>query len=183
MNLNLIIFSALNSLIDKSPIFDTLISFLAQQFSYFVIAGAAIFLCIHKEIFSKKQPLAALARKFLEIFNVFVVALVSWILAHVFKLVFHTSRPLELLLKHPSLFAADGFAFPSGHATFFAALATAVLFYHRKAGIILWVCAVVISIARVIAGVHYPVDIAGGWILGSLVAFLFYRIFKQRKIA
>lgn len=38
-----------------------------------------------------------------------------------------------------------------------------------------FVWATVVSVARVFAGVHYPRDIAAGWCLATIVAFLFFR--------
>ena len=69
------------------------------------------------------------------------------------------------------LFSESGYAFPSGHATFFMALAFALFFNHKKAGYVFILFALLIGIARIIAGVHFPVDILGGFILGFFIAF------------
>jgi undecaprenyl-diphosphatase len=70
-----------------------------------------------------------------------------------------------------SLFAESWYSFPSGHATFFMALAVSIFLSHKKAGYLFMFFALLIGIARIIAGVHFPVDILGGFVIGALVAF------------
>jgi membrane-associated phospholipid phosphatase len=43
--------------------------------------------------------------------------------------------------------------------------------------------ALLIGVARVIAGVHFPIDILGGFCIGFLVAYLFEKLeYKKLKI-
>jgi undecaprenyl-diphosphatase len=62
-------------------------------------------------------------------------------------------------------------SFPSDHATAAFAIAVALLLRHRRAGLVAMAMAVTVSVARVAVGVHYPADVAGGALLGSLAAF------------
>jgi len=71
---------------------------------------------------------------------------------------------------------------PSGHAIFMASLAGAsVLFKDRRIAIVLSVGAIIIAVARVVAGVHWPSDIIVGlilgWSIGCLLAKLFRKVF------
>ena len=43
-----------------------------------------------------------------------------------------------------------------------------------------YVVAFLIALSRVYLGVHYPFDVISGAILGSLWAYLFYRLYKKR---
>ena len=63
-------------------------------------------------------------------------------------------------------------AFPSSHATVFAALGMAIYLRDKKAGRWFLAGAVVIGLARIVAGVHYPLDILAGFLLGGLVAVI-----------
>ena len=57
-------------------------------------------------------------------------------------------------------------SFPSGHASFYFALAMGVYLYNKKLGKIYFILAFLISFARVFAGIHWPFDIAGGLAVG-----------------
>ena len=63
-------------------------------------------------------------------------------------------------------------SFPSSHAVLLFAFAGAVYFqrHHPRTAIFLLVLATLTIVARVMAGVHYPIDVAGGALLGLAVA-------------
>lgn len=63
-------------------------------------------------------------------------------------------------------------SFPSGHALAMFAIAAAVYHYNKKAGMLLYVTAILTGISRVVVGVHYPSDIIGGAVLGIIVGWL-----------
>jgi len=76
----------------------------------------------------------------------------------------------------------SGLSFPSAHATnhFAIAIFLIFVFYSRWKPIlpigILW--AGIISLAQVYVGVHYPVDVTVGALLGTTIGFATSRIFK-----
>ena len=79
---------------------------------------------------------------------------------------------------HP-LTTAAGFSFPSGHTTGTTALCVSLLVVlypvlHRRGRAVAVVAAVALSVAvaasRVLLGVHFPSDVIGGLLAGSLVA-------------
>ena len=65
-------------------------------------------------------------------------------------------------------------SFPSDHATAAFAIAVAILLRNRKAGLLALGMAAVLSVARVAVGTHYPGDVLGGAVLGTLCALFFY---------
>jgi undecaprenyl-diphosphatase len=75
----------------------------------------------------------------------------------------------HLFIKH----AAD-YGFPSDHASGAFAIAVALLLRHRRAGLLALVMATLIGVGRVMIGVHYPTDILGGAVLGTLCALVFW---------
>jgi len=79
-------------------------------------------------------------------------------------------RP-EALFEQLHLYvgASDGYGFPSGHSTFAAVCATILFFYVKKpiyrAGLVL--LAITIGLSRMYLGPHLPLDVVGGWALGT----------------
>ncbi len=168
--MNTSLFYTLYNFAHQSVSFDTTIIFFAEYFPYVVIILAGAFLLFHHDILKFQNPLRALARKWREIIIVFFSGIVGWGLASILKLVIHTPRPFVALSDVYALIPETGFAFPSGHATFFMALAVGIFMSHRKTGIFFIIAAILIGIARIMAGVHFPIDILGGFILGGACA-------------
>ena len=106
-----------------------------------------------------------------ELVSAFFPGLLAWILSVGLKILIHTERPFEILKNVSPLFPETGFAFPSTHAAVFSALAVSIFFFHKKAGYVFMFFAFVIGLSRVIAGVHFPVDILGGFALGAFIAY------------
>ncbi len=77
-------------------------------------------------------------------------------------------------LKHPR-----GFSFVSGHATTsFAVTIFMVLLLkkHYKFIGILFIWPLLFAYSRIYCGVHFPIDIFMGTILGTIIGFVFYRL-------
>ncbi len=156
---------------------DKIIVFFAQTFPYLVILFAGIFLLFHHDILnfkkeSIKQKFLAFKNKWPEIVLVFFSGIFAWGIATLLKVILKTPRPAVVFPQISSLLEKTDFSFPSGHATFFMALAVAIFFSHKKAGYYFIFFAIIIGLARITAGVHFPIDILGGFILGALIAYL-----------
>ena len=72
---------------------------------------------------------------------------------------------VELLVKCP-----DSYSFPSGHTASSFAAAVSILLYHKKGGIFAVLLAAVIAFSRMYLFVHFPTDILGGIMIGSMIA-------------
>ena len=169
--MNQAIFFFLYNLAHQSKVFDNIVVFFAVYFPYIVIFIAGVFLLMYHEVFKADNTFAVFLEKKKEILRAFVAGIVAWILDFFLKILFHIPRPTDVLPQVHPLFTETGFGFPSGHATFFMALAFSIYFFHKKAGYWFIFFAVLIGLARIIAGVHFPSDIVGGFILGWLVAY------------
>jgi undecaprenyl-diphosphatase len=92
---------------------------------------------------------------------------------------FHRARPCNVLPDVITPMGCTGtFSFPSSHAfNNFAAATFIVRFFPRLWGA-LFITAVLISISRIYLGLHYPSDVLGGAILGSVVGYLFATFVK-----
>lgn len=154
------IFYFFYNLAHQSIFFDNLIVFFAVYFPYLVILLAALFLIFYRKSWK-------------EFFLVFFSSGLAVFFDLIFKYLIHTPRPFVAFANISGLFPESGYAFPSGHATFFMALAISLFFLNKKTGYIFMFFALLIGIARIIAGAHFPIDILGGFILGGIVSYSF----------
>lgn len=177
MNENIFFF--FYSFAHQSVLGDQLIVFIAEIFPYIVLILAGLFILFHHEIFRADNPFQVLKQKYKEISSVVFSVIFAYIFAVLLKTLFQTSRPFQILDGVNALFLESGYAFPSGHSMVFMALGLAIFLMHQKAGHFFIFFAVLIGLARVMAGVHFPIDILGGFILGALVAILTRYIFLK----
>ena len=165
------IFFFFYNLAHRSEIFDQVVIFFAVYFPYIVIFLAGVFILMHHEVFKAESTFQVFLEKKKEILSSFLTGILAWILAHILKFLFSTIRPFEAFPQIQSLIRESGFSFPSGHAAFFMALAVSIFFFHKKAGYWFMFFALIIGVARIVVGVHFPIDILGGFILGALIAY------------
>jgi undecaprenyl-diphosphatase len=87
------------------------------------------------------------------------------------KAAFDRERPLLRYAEpDPLVGVPDSGSFPSGHAATSFAGATILSFAFPRLAPILLVLAAAVGFARVYVGVHYPLDILGGALLGAAIA-------------
>ncbi|MEK7190286.1 MAG: phosphatase PAP2 family protein [Patescibacteria group bacterium] len=167
--MNNTVFSFFYNLAHQSQILDSVIVFFAVYFPFVVVFGAGIFLF---RFFSWNPQTPEFFKKYKEFLPLFFSSVLAYCLAYILKILFHISRPILALPDIQPLLTKTSFSFPSEHATFFMALAFSIFFLHKKAGYIFMFFAFLIGLARIVAGVHFPIDILGGFILGIVVAFV-----------
>jgi len=141
-----------------------IITFVASFLIWILFAGLGVLWVIDGKI-KKEQVIHAL-------FSTFT----AWLMAFSIKVFFPTIRPFLIDGSTPGTLTVphDG-AFPSEHAALAFALGVTVFMHDRKVGAFYLVAAIAIGVARVLANVHYPVDIVGGALLGTLVAVVVER--------
>lgn len=109
---------------------------------------------------------------------------ITFILNTILKNIFLRPRPSVLRLV-----TETSYSFPSGHSMINSALYTILILLilsntdKRGKRIIISISLVILSIfiglSRIYLGVHYLGDVIAGWILGILVAFVVFLIFKK----
>jgi undecaprenyl-diphosphatase len=103
--------------------------------------------------------------------------LVAWVITEMIKSLFPTSRPF-LINGLPPLtitIPGDG-AFPSSHAASIFALSFSVWLHDKKIGLIFILGAIIVGAGRVLANVHFPIDVTVGAAIGIGTAFLLKNI-------
>lgn len=179
--MNNTIFFNLYSLAHQSTFLDWLIVFSANNFGYIMIFLVVMFLIFHIDgIFDYRTPFLQFKNKLKEVTLVFCSAVFAWIVATIIKSLILSPRPFILFENVKPLFLHGGMdSFPSGHAMFFSALAMSLYFIHKRIGILYIFVALIVGLARIASGVHFPIDILGGYILGIGIAYIIRFLFNK----
>ncbi len=159
---------------NSSGVMQTLTIFFAEWFPYLVLASVILYESFRQE--SGKKIISTIA-------STSAVLIFIWLIALSLKHYFPFPRPFAYYDNIlPLVSESDAFgSFPSAHATMFGALAGIV--YADKFPIRHWylAAAVIIAVARVCAGVHWPVDVIVGGFFGFGLAFLLTKLLLNRK--
>jgi len=148
------------------PFIAKLSLFLSYPFTY----GVIFFLIVWVIFLSK--------RKMFNFSLLFLSGIFSWTTAALLKLIFHINRPFIAEGVIP-LYKETGFSMPSEHMAVFTAIAVSIFLISKRAGIIFSIIAILIGLSRIIIGVHYPLDIVVGAIVGLCVSLIITKIFKK----
>jgi undecaprenyl-diphosphatase len=166
--MNKLIFFKLNKLAGRSGKLDRFFIFWARDFIIcFLVFFGILFLV------PSLAQLFGLSRYSLIASG--LIGMFSWVAAVLIKTIYFTERPYlnkrtKALLKKKK----NDPAFPSGHTTPMFAIGTIIFYFSPILGSIILVMALIMGICRVITGLHWPIDIVGGAVLGWLLSFLFY---------
>ena len=163
MSLDILALYLLHSLAGLSPLLDQIIVFFAAYFPYLVII-----VFVYMVVFSAYTRWEKIEILFVTAFS---SLLARFGVVELIRFFIHRPRPFITLPIHP-LITETSWSFPSGHATFFFGMAMAVYLYNKRWGWYFFAFAALISLARVVAGVHYPSDVIGGALIGMAVAFV-----------
>ena len=153
---------------NKNVWLDQLGIFLAEYLAYILILSALVL--IFTEPGWKR-------RIFFFSHMVLVFILGRGILVEAIHFFYPVLRPFVSLGFTP-LFSESGFALPSGHATIFFGLATVMFYINKKWGVWYFVLATLMGVARVFTGVHWPLDILAGALVGVACGILVYYLLE-----
>ncbi|MDN4074201.1 undecaprenyl-diphosphatase [Fictibacillus terranigra] len=67
-------------------------------------------------------------------------------------------------------------SFPSDHTIIFFSICTSIWLFRRKEGVIWLLLALCVAFSRVWVGVHYPIDVAAGALIGMISSMVVYKI-------
>ncbi|WP_020579009.1 phosphatase PAP2 family protein [Actinopolymorpha alba] len=101
------------------------------------------------------------------------VTVAAYLLSETAKMFFHEQRPCRAIVGVTTIArcpALGDWSFPSNHATIVAASATSLVIAWRRIAAVVAPLAVLMAASRVFVGVHYPHDVAVGFLLGTAVA-------------
>lgn len=148
------IFYYLNNFALKNELFDTLVIFVTDWFIWWMFFGVFLLFLFKKITF----------KQFLKIL---FYPLILWGISKIIKYFYYSPRPfLGLDNIKPLIFHGANDSMPSGHTVLSSALAMVTYLYNKKVGILFLVCSVLVGLSRIIVGVHWPLDILAGLLLG-----------------
>lgn len=167
IKLNTYTFRVINNLA-TNKIVNAIFAFSASKLIYIFLASTIL-------IYFIKKPISKVTSNQ----KIFFYALFSSILGLFFNFIagkfYYEARPFVALSNvHKLIYHSIDNSFPSDHAAISFAIAMLIYMYNKKIGIIFITSATLISFARVFSGVHYPLDIIVGTILGVISAVIIY---------
>lgn len=188
MTIDQIIFQVINGLAHKWWLLDWLGIFLASYLNYFLIL-IAIFLLIKERNWRWRIYFFCLSG--------LSVILARGIITEIIRFFYYRPRPFLVLQIQPLVNHDITASFPSGHATAYFALALAIFYFlqrvpaegeafpgqqdkfNQKLG---WWClgmALLIGFGRIFVGLHWPLDILVGAVIGLGSAFLIKKLLPK----
>lgn len=170
---NTTLFWKIYSLSGRADWLDRFMVFSAETLGYLMVFGLIILFLKNR---TKYREMA-------------LVALISAVVARgifvsIIRFFYDHPRPFMVFENIKQLINHDiSSSFPSGHASFYFALAAGVYLYNKKLGAVYLTLAGLIGFARIVAGVHWPYDILGGIALGVATALLIKFLIKKLPFA
>lgn len=143
---------------------DNLIIFSARYLYLVEIALVAIYFFFQTR--NKQKSIVLLSVIFLPL---------AYIFAQVIAFFYFDPRLFVLGNFTPLISHAPDNGFPSDHMLLASAIASILFLYNKKIGILAWLIAIVVGIARVYAGIHHVIDIVGS----AVIAIVSIWITKQ----
>jgi len=170
MSPDLQLFRLINSLAGQSPLLDGLMRLLVNE--YFVPTGLTLILIVlwfgGRGVADREGNQRAVLHAILSL--ALANGLVKLCNLFAFRPRPFATHEVNLLFYRPS----DS-SLPSNPAAVGFSLATAVWLHNRRAGAAMYVLATLFAFARIYCGVHYPLDVVVGGLIGALVAYLVVR--------
>ncbi len=142
---------------------DSVIVFCAQYL--FIVVILILLIAWYKEPKDNRLRFAA---------SVVLAGIIAFILSRIASKLYYDPRPFVTEHVKPLFAHAADNGFPSDHALLTGTLTAIAYFFNKKYATGMLVFTVIIGVARVLAKVHSPLDIGGGWAFGIIGAFAGY---------
>ncbi|KEO81906.1 undecaprenyl-diphosphatase [Tumebacillus flagellatus] len=166
--MNYEVFQWINNLTTVFPSWlSNFLVFLAENVQYLYIALLVVLWFLGSGAARKENRRTAL--------YTFLTSMLGFLISYIIAKVYTHPRPFMVHDVHQLIPHAPENSFPSDHATLAFAFAWMMLFRKRVWGAWLMLLAVVVGFGRVFGGVHYPMDIVGGFVVALFAAWAVLR--------
>lgn len=163
------IFELLNGLAGKNVVFDYITIFFAHYYVFIFPLLALVYYILHQEKYSLLQVGYS---------QIITIILSRGIITELIRYFYKRPRPFlvhnvtQLIYKYPEA------SFPSGHTLGIVAAGMALWFFDQKLAWFVMGSGVVVGFFRIVAGVHYPLDVLVGVILAFPSALVGNKLFR-----
>ncbi|NLD19372.1 MAG: phosphatase PAP2 family protein [Clostridiales bacterium] len=118
-----------------------------------------------------------LIRKEPEVLRALLVPCISFAAASLFRYWYNAPRPYQVYGIEPVISKdTEGKSFPSMHVFSICVITVTVFYFYPILGVFLGILALALSGTRILGGVHYPIDVAGGASFGFLSGIIGFYI-------
>ena len=172
MNINTDAFYFINNNM-QNPICDAIMPMFTNAGGFVTLLAICILAIIITKYFKKE--------KYFEIAKLCLYALIlSGIIAGLVKLTFHSPRPFTILENVRQLAVpTEPNSFPSGHSASTLAVVTVLVWMLRENKVIVVLLALfafLIGFSRVYIGLHYPLDVLTGALIGIISGIIVLKL-------
>lgn len=108
-----------------------------------------------------------------------ISASLALILARISSFFIYDTRPFVVGNVTPLISHAADNGFPSDHTLAAMLIAVVIFKFNKKIGTVLIILALLLGIARVLAKIHYPLDIAGSIIIDLISVWISVLVWKK----
>lgn len=168
--LDYLVFKFINGFADHLPWMDAIMVFFAKDAEYLFYAGIILYWFTRS-----KENRRMVSEAMLSACTAFGV---SMILSHMF----YRNRPFVVhtvnqLIGHPA-----NASFPSDHAIGAFVIASSIWLFRKRDGSLWFAAAAIIAFSRIWTGVHYPLDVISGAVIGIGSAVCIHTLFKHSTL-
>jgi undecaprenyl-diphosphatase len=173
MNLSIIdfqLFQYINQFAVKIPLLNPLMRFLAEDAEYLFYVGIIVYWFTRVKQ-NRQMVVEAL-----------LSACLALSLGGILSSLLYKDRPFVHHVVNQLIPHAANASFPSDHALGAFVIAMAISLFRKRDGVIWFFNAAMIGFSRIWTGVHYPLDVIAGAIIGIVSALLIHQIFARSKL-
>ena len=173
MQLDLALFNAIHRFWGTNRVLDALGIFLANTMTYLMVVGMLVF--VFQATHSNRERIFVAA----EMLLAFVVS--RGILTTIIQYFVDRSRPFATLGFTPPFMPMTSGAMPSGHTTALFSIAFVMFTVDARWGAVYLVLSLLVGLGRVFVGVHWPLDVLVGILVGLASGFLVYKLLSPQR--
>jgi undecaprenyl-diphosphatase len=152
---------------------DSVMIWITTKQNWYIPGGVAAFFLVWKG--GKKGRILA-------ILLILGIVLADQISSSILKSALGRHRPCKVLEGFRLLVHCGSLnGFPSSHASNIAAIGTLWMYFYRKWAWFWGVLIFLIGFSRIYVGVHFPLDVLCGWLLGGLIALALIKLLNLAK--